>query len=195
MICPGPHNLEVSELGFEPRQSSPRNQVLYTALETRFYIQLGFVILPSEQPRASWARPELQKHGEEADKRVGHGAERGRQVIGHRPIGEAGVGLHGGQHAVGECVHEGHQNVDEGQLAWVLGVCFLLWMPLGLDASPRVWGAQVLPFSWPDGVEGDLGGEEVFYGRFPGPGLTLEDKESCEAADHHEGEQEEEDQG
>lgn len=116
-------------------------------------------------------------------------------MIGHRPIGEAGVGLHGGQYAVGECVHEGHQDVDEGQLAWVLGVRFLLWMPLGLDASPRVWGAQVLPFSWPDGVEGDLGGEEVFYGRFPGPGLTLEDKESCEAAGHHEGEQEEEDQG
>lgn len=116
-------------------------------------------------------------------------------MVGNRPVGQAGVGLHGGQHAVGEPIHKGHQDVDEGQVCWVVGGCFLLWMPLDLAAKPWTWGAQVFPFPWPDGVECDLGGEEVFYGRFPGPGLTLEEKESSEAAGHHEGEQEEEDQG
>lgn len=116
-------------------------------------------------------------------------------MVGHRPVGEAGVGLHGWQHAVGERVHKGHQDVDEGQVGWVVGGRFLLWKPLGLAARPWVWGAQVVPFPWPDGVEGDLGGEKVFYGRFPGSGLTLEEKERGEAAGHHEGEQEEEDQG
>ena len=75
------------------------------------------------------------------------------------------------------------------------GCCLLLQRLLALAAVLWAWGAQVLPFLRPDGVEGDLRGEEVFYGSFPAPGLTLEEKESNEAAGHHEGEQEEEDQG
>ena len=71
---------------------------------------------------------------------------------------------------------------------------FLLQMLLALIAVPWAWGAQVL-FQWPDGVEGDLGVEEIFCGGFPGPRVTLEEKEGNEAAGHHEGEQQEEDQG
>ena len=114
-------------------------------------------------------------------------------MVGHRPVGQAGVGLHRGQHAVGERVHKGHQDVDECQVGQALGGRLLLQGVLGLAAL--LWGTQVLPFLWPDGVEGDLRGEEVFYGGFPALGLTLEEKEGDEAAGHHEGEQKEEDQG
>ena len=138
-------------------------------------------------------RPVRQKKGEEAGERVGHGAEGGRQVVGHRPVGQAGVGLHRGQHAVGERVHKGHQDVDESQVGRALGGHLLLQSVLGLAAV--LWGTQVLPFLRPDGVEGDLRGEEVFYGGFPALGLTLEEKEGGEAAGHHAGEHEEEDQG
>lgn len=145
-------------------------------------------------PGAVGGRPVRQEHGEEAGQGVGHGAEGGRQVVSDRPVGQAGVGLHRGQHAVGERVHKGHEDIGEDQVGRVAGVHFLLRMPLSLTAVHQTWGAQVL-VQCPDGVEGDLGGEEVFRGGFPEPGVTLEEKEGHETAGHHEGKQQEEDGG
>ena len=91
----------MAEPGFEPRQLSPRNHILnhYTSSLIGGCGILGsdMKCAPNQSsPGPGGGRPVRQKHGEEAGERVGHGAEGGGQVVGHRPVGQAGVGLHGG---------------------------------------------------------------------------------------------------
>lgn len=139
----------MTELGFEPRQSSSRDHILNHYINS---LIVGSGILASgmkcfanqSSPGPVWDRPGRQEHGEEAGQRVGHGAEGDSEMVGDRSVGQAGVGLHRGQHAVGEHVHKGHQDVGEDQVGRVMAGCFLLQMSLALTAVHGAWGAQVL---------------------------------------------------